>query len=255
MSKTSDYNKLSAIVDNFLMENDLSAGWFNKCLAWAYRGLREIRLDVWQDVSTKLLTVTDRKTATLPDNFVNWTKIAVKRGQYAIMLGVNDDLTTLNRTTDSDSVRGLLSQHMPNGIDFSAYSGYQFYNYSSGAVFGVGGGLPSKGYFKVHDNGQCKELLLDYDYPYTEIYLEYITDGIDECADPAVSPLLYDYIMCYLEAKYEAKNNPTRTEASIYRMEQNLHYATKKVRARRNNLDFQTLLNMTREYATLTPRM
>lgn len=252
---TTNYNKLSAIVDNFLIENELSGGWYNKVLAWAYRGLREIRLDAWQDISTKLIDVTDRKTVVLPDNFVNWTKVAVKRGQYAIMLGVNDDLTVLTRTTDSESVSGLLSQHMPNGIDFSAYSGYNFYNYPSGSIFGIGGGLPSKGYFKVHDNGQCKELLMDYDYPYEQVYIEYITDGIDDCADPDISPLLYDYIMCYIEAKYEARGNPNATEASIYRIDQNLHYATKKVRARRNNLDFQTLLNMTREYTTLTPRM
>lgn len=254
MSKT-DYNKLSAIVDNFMIENDLPGGWFNKCLAWAYRGLREVRLDTWQTVQTALLDVTDRKTVVLPDKVVTVTKVGVKRGQYCITLGVNDELTVLNRTDSSDSIRGLLSQHMPTGIDFSAYSGCYFYGYGAGTVFGIGGGLPYKGYFKVHDNGQCKELLMDYDYAFSQVYVEFITDGIDECADPYVDPLLYDYLMCWMEAKYEAKNNPKATEASIERMERNLFYATKKVRARRNNLDYQTLLNLTREATTLTPRM
>lgn len=254
MSKTS-YNKLSAIVDNFIIENDLTGGWFNKCLAWAYRGLREVRLDSWQTVQTALLDVTDRKTVVLPDEVVKVTKVGVKRGQYCITLGVNDDLTVLNRTDDSDSIRGLLSQHMPTGINFSAYSGCTFYGYNGGTIRGIGGGLPYKGFFKVHDNGQCKELLMDYDYAFSQVYIEFITDGIDECSDPYVDPLLYDYMMCYMEAKYEAKNNPNRTEASIFRMEQALHFATQRVRARRNNLDFQTLLNLTREFATLTPRM
>lgn len=251
----SDYNKLSAIVDNFLIENDLPSGWYGKCLAWAYRGLREISLDSWQTIKTALLDVTDRKTVVLPENFVDWVKVAVRRGQYAITLGLNEELNSLARTTDSESVRGLLSQHMPNGIDFSQYSGYNFYGYNGGVIFGIGGGLPSKGYFKVHKTETCTELLLDYDYGYTQVYVEYITDGFDECSDPYVSPYLYDYLMCFMEYKYECKNNPKATEASRYRLGQDLHYATKRVRARRNNIDPQTLLNVTRAETRLTPKM
>lgn len=254
--KTSDYNKLSAIVDQFMIEQDLGSGWFAKCLAWAQRGLREIRLDVWQDVKTDLITVTDRKTATLPDGFVDWIKIGIKRGQYCITLGVNDALTELGRTTDSESVMGLLSQHLPNGIDFSAYSGYNFYNYGNGGcIFGLGQGIPSKGFFKVHDNGNCKELLLDYDYPYDQVYVEYITDGFTDCPDPYISPYLYDYIFKFMEARYEAKNNPKATESSIERMESQLLYAVKQVSRRKNNVDYQTLLNLTRAETRLTPKM
>jgi hypothetical protein len=252
---TKEYNRLSAIVDNFMIENDLSSGWYAKCLAWAYRGLREISIDSIQTIKTALLDVTDRKTATLPKNFLTWTKIAVKRGQYAVMLGVNDDLTSLRRTVDSDTVSGLLSQHMPNGIDFGNYSGYNFYGFNGGSMFAIGGGLPSKGYFKVHDNGTCMELLLDYDYPYDQIYVEYITDGIEDCADPYVSPILYDYLTKYMEHEYERKNNPKASQASIERSSQEVFWASKRVRARQNNIDFQTLLNITRAETRLTPKM
>lgn len=251
----SDYNKLSAIVDAFLQENDLPGGWYAKSLSWAYRALREIKLDTWGDVKTKLLPVTDMKTVILPDNFVDWVKVGVKRGQYIITLGLNDALSTITRTSDSDSVRGLLSQHMPNGIDFSSYGGYCFYNYDGGTCYGIGGGLPSKGYFKVHDNGTCKVLYLDYDYAYTEVLLEYITDGFDECSDPYVSPYLYEYIVAWMNDKYEIKNNPKATEASRDRCGLALHYATRKVRARTTNVDPQSLLNLTRDAARLTPKM
>lgn len=253
--KKNEYNKLSAIVDNFMIENDLPSGWYAKSLAWASRALREIKLDSWGDVKTKLLTVTDRKTCILPEDFVDWVKIGIQRGQYVITLGFNDALTSIPRTTDSASIMGLLSQHMPNGLDFSAYDGCNFYNYDGGSVFGIGGGMPSKGYFKVNVTDTCKELLLDYDYGFTTILLEYITDGFDECSDPYVSPYLYDYIMCYMDYKYECKNNPKATEASRYRLGQDLHYATVKVRARRSNLDPQTLLNLTRAETKLSAKM
>src|SRR4029079_19806696 len=93
----SNYNKLSSIVDQFLIENDLHNGWFPKYLAIAMRGLREMKLDTAQDVKTALLPVTDTKTVILPDSFVDWVKVAAQQGQYAITLGVNAELTSLPR--------------------------------------------------------------------------------------------------------------------------------------------------------------
>lgn len=256
MAKSNDFNQVASIVDQFLIENDLHNGWFPKALAWALRGLREIRLDSWQDVKTVLLPVTDRKTVVLPDGFVDWTKVAAKNGQYYMTLGVNSQLTGLDRTAASKNVAGLLSQHLPNGIAFSSYGGgYDFYNFSSTSFFGVGMGLPSKGYFKVVDHGGCKELLMDYDFYLKEVYLEYITDGLDPCGQTVVSPYLYDYLIKYMELRYEDKNNPKATESSIYRKEQDLFWAEKKIRMRRNNLDPQTLLNLTRQETRLTPHM
>lgn len=254
-----NYNQVSAIVDQFLIENDLHNGMFPKCLAWAMRGLREISLDSFQDIKTALLNVTDRKTVLLPEGFVAWTKVAAPRGQYAITLGVNSEMTLLPRTIASKSVSGLLSQHQPNGIDFSAYGGglggYNFLNFNGSTFFGIGGGLPSKGYFRVLDTGTCKELLMDYDYSLPQVYLEYITDGFDPCGQTVVSPYLYDYLIKYIGHEYEKKNNPKANESSIFRTGQDVHYAERRIRARNNNLDPKTLLNLTRKETRLTPHM
>lgn len=255
MSSNSKYYQISSIVDQFLINNDLSNGWFPKALSWALYALRNIKLDVWQDVKTDLLPVTERKTVVLPDGFVDWCKVAVQSGQYAITLGVNEALTSLDRTAQSKSVLGLLSQQLPNGIDFSNYGGFQFYNYGGSTFFGIGTGLPSKGYFKVVDHGTCKELLMDYDYGIKEVYLEYITDGLEPCAQSVINPYFYDYILKYIEAQYEKKNNPKATQTSIFNAEQDAYFALKDIRARRNNLDPQTLLNITRQQTRLTPHM
>lgn len=246
------YYKLASIVDNFMIENDLPDGWFAKSLVFAIRGLRELSLDTWNDVKTVLLDVSDQKTVLLPDDFVDWSYVGIQIGQYRVAIGVNDELNTLNRRPDSPSVAGLPTQHMPNGIDFDAYN-YNFNNYAGGGFWCRG--LVTKGFFKVFDNGQCKQLLIDYDYPIKKVYVNYITDGFNPCEETIIHPYLYDYLVKYMEHKYEEKNNPKATESSIDRKARDVFWAEKRIRARKNNLDPQTLLNITRQYTTLAIKM
>lgn len=255
MASSNDFNKLSAIVDQFLIENDLHDGFFPKALAWACRGLREVRLDSWSDVKTVLLAVTDRKTAKLPQDFIDYTKIGAPYGQYALTLGLNDELKTTNRQTTDQTVCGLLSQHMPNGLDFGNYEGYNFFNFNGSTLFGIGGGLPSKGYWKINDTGECKELLLDYDYSLPQVYVEYITDGFDPCGETIIHPYLYQYVFSFMEMRYEKKNNPKATQRSIDEAERDVFWAEKKLRARRNPLDPQTVINISRAEIRLTPHI
>lgn len=256
MSDNSKYHKIGSIVDQFISDNFLTQQYYPKALSKALWGLRELRLDTWQDVKTVLLTITDRRTVVLPGDFVDWVKVGVKRGQYCITFGTNDALATTSRTADDSSIGGLLSQSLPNGFDINSYGGgYYFFNYSNTSVFGIGSGLPSKGYFKVHNNGDCKELLLDYDILGTEIYLEYITDGFDPCSETVVNPYFADYVLKCIEFWYEEKVNPNRTEASIQRKGRELFTATRKASGRVNQIDKQTMLNISRANVRFTPKV
>ena len=249
-----EYNTISGIVDHFSTKKGLStAHWFPWALAMALWHLRELKLDVWQEPVTKYLPVTDRKTVLLPSDYVDWTKIGVKVGQYAVTLGVNDELNTLNRTeNDADIVRGLLSQNLPNGLDFGAYSGLRFFNFNGSTFNSIGLGLPGKGTFKVVDHGSCKEILLDYDFNADYLYVEYITDGFDPCGETLVHPYIADYVLKSIELSYEEDRNPSATESSIARKSQDQYFAMKKVRARRNGLDPKTLLQMSRAEVRFT---
>jgi hypothetical protein len=255
MSDTNKYYKIGAIVDQHLLNKELGDGWFQKCLSWALYGLTELHLDSWNDVKTCLLPVTDRKTVVLPNGFVDWSKVGVRRGQYVVTLGVNDDLNLLQRTIDSPTVSGLLSQNLPNGLSFDAYANYVFSNFDGTSFSSFGTGFPSKGHFKVFNNGNCKELLMDYDYAFTEVYVEYITDGFDPCSETVLHPYYRNYILKYIEAMYEENNNPMRTEASIDRKWSDVFWAEKKVRSRKNDLDPRTLMTINRAQTRLTPKM
>ncbi len=255
-NQNQQFYHLASIVDHWLIHSDLGSGWFAKGLMWAIAGLREVKLDTWADVKTELLPVTDRNTVILPSDFVDWVKICCQVGQYAKVMSVNDDLNLLDRRPNDKIVSGLLEQNLGNGIDINAYTGgYDFCNYNGSSFFGYGGGFITKGHFKVHDNGQCKQLLMDYDYPFDDVYIEYITDGFNPCGETVISPYLYDYLIKYMDFKYEEKNNPKSSEASIYRKGRDVHFAEKRIRARRNNLDPKTLLDLTRKETTLTIRM
>lgn len=246
---------LATVVDDFIDDSNLGQGFWMKGLKWAQRGLRRIRLDVFQQPKSCLLTVSERKTVILPEGFIDWTKVAVKRGQYAITLAVNDDLTIGHRSNTEDTVRGLLSQHMPNGTDFGNYGGYQFFNYGGGSLYGIGQGLPGKGFFKVVDRGTCKEMLLDYDYNFDQIYIEYITDGLDACSETVIHPYEYEYLMTFMDMMYEKKNNPKATLGSKREAELDVDAEERKLRARYNDLTPQDILTMSRNEARMTTKL
>lgn len=248
-----DWYKVSALVDDWVDDHDLHNFW-HKALKWAIRGLEEVRLNYAGDVKTCLLTVSDRKTVTLPDDFVDWVKVGAAVGQYCITLGVNDDLRLTTRTADAQTVN-LLSQNPPNGIEFSNYDGFYFFNYDGAQIFGIGAGISSKGFFRVYDNGTCKELLLDYDFGCSQVYIEYITNGFDPCGESVISPYLKQYLFAYLDEIYERRNNPKATNYTKEAAEQRLGNAIVILRANRSNLTPQVMLNLGRKGFKLTSKI
>lgn len=250
------HNKMSAIVDHVLFKKTLPDAWFQWMLEMGLWHLRELHLDVWQDVKTYYLPVTDRNTVILPDGYVDWVAVGAKVGQYFVTIGVNNKLNLNDRDPNSaDIVAGLLSQNLPNGLNFGSYGGYNFINYNGGEVSCIGRGLVGPGSFRVHNNGTVKELLLDYTHHYDYIYIECITDGFDPCGETVVDPYFADYVSKGIEFSFEEEKNPARTEASIFRKGKDFNDALKKVRARKNDLDPQTLLNISRQQTRFTAKI
>jgi hypothetical protein len=255
MTDNNKYHTVGAVVDQFLIDNGLTEHFFQKALSWALWGLTDLKLFIHQDVKTCLLPVSSRKTAVLPINCVDVTKIAVKRGQYIITLAVDDTLSKTKRTDDDDVVSGWLSGNMPNGINVNNYSGYYFFNYNGNSLYSIGRGLPLHKGYQIIQEGGSKILLLDYNFPCDEVYVEYITDGFDPCGETVLNPVLRDYVLKYIDHRYECKNNPKATETSIRRMAQDLYHAEMKVRASVNSIDKATLISSSRAGVKLTPKI
>jgi hypothetical protein len=248
------HNTIGAIVDHVLFKKTLHESWWQWFLEQGLWHLRELKLDTWQDVKTELLAVTDRKTVILPDDFIDWVIVGIPVGQYAVSLGLNTQLKLTDRTTSDATVAGLLSQNLPNGLDFAAYGGYHLSNFRGASVPCVGSGLNiNKGSFRVLENKTYKELLLDYDFNQTHVYLEYITDGFEPCGETILHPYFCDYVKKGMEFSWEEEKNPSKTEASISRKAKDFRDAYRLVVARKNDLDPQTILNLSRQETRFTP--
>lgn len=252
-----DFYKIANIVNSWLADNDLPEQWYPKVLSWGLKALRKISIDRWQEPKSILLEVDARHTATCPADYVRWTKVAIKIGQYYKTLAVNPEMHQLVRTESDDVVSTLPLYQMPNGLDFANYSGYNFFNYGGSTLFSVGGGLPSKGHFQVVNRGDTTwEITFDYDVRVgTQIIMEYISDGLNPNEESVVDPMLADYIETALDFKYEEKFNPTRTEASIHRMGVKLWDAEVLVAARKSNLDMKTMQTISRREARFTTKL
>lgn len=257
MSKTVAYvenqhNKITSIVDHVLFKKTLPEAWFQWMLEMGLWYLRELKLDVHQQVQAKLFEVTNRKTVILPTGFVDWVAVGAQVGQYYVLMGVNDKLNVLPRENNSSNyVSGLLSQNLPNGLNANSYTGY---NFSNGTFF-CGGGFYTKGSFKYHDAGTYKELILDYDYPYSHIYIEYITDGFEPCGDTIVDPYFADYIKKCMEFEWEQEKEPNKTMQSIRNRGVAMEVALTKCRGRKNDLDPTTMINIQRSQTRFTPHI
>lgn len=256
-----DFYKLSNLVNEWIADNDLTEHWHAKMLSFLMKGFRHLSLHSWQEPYSSWLTVGDLYTATLPENYVMWTKVGLKVGQYVKVLGVNAEMHELQRSAEDDVVSSLPLYQMPNGIDIANYGGpgYDFLNVggSGSSCQGYGGGLPSKGHYKFVQRGDSTwEIEFDYDVRVgSDIIVEYISDGFNPNGETIVNALVANYCHAVMDFKYEEKFNPTRTEASITRMGRALAHQEFLVRAAKNDLDPKTMITISRREARFSPHL
>jgi len=254
------YFTLAAICDQVLIDLDLTPHYFNKLLSWACWGIAQLKLDTAQEPKTIVMDISDVRTCTLPVDYIDWTKVGIPWGQYVKTFSVNSSLSHIDRTPGNpDFSKNYPPDWLPNGVDITAYGGYNFSNYGGRSIFSVGGGLAHRGQFVVVDRpGGVKEMLLDSNLPAgtTQIYLEYIALGINPCGETVLSPYLADYARQYIIHQYERfRKGPEKSEAAIVRTGRELWSAEMLVRARSNIIDKDTLIALTRKGYRLTNKI
>jgi hypothetical protein len=254
------YFKLSAIVDTVLtIDLDLSVShFFQKYLTAAKWYYVQLSVNHVQDVKTELLDVSDVLTVTLPVHAVMATKIGEPWGQYVRTLGVNADLSLADRTLGNPEFIYTGSPDMiPNGTNVLAYGGYEFANYGGRSLFSIGGGLPSKGFYKMRtcEDG-VKELMLDVGVCTSQVYVEYITTGLNPCGETICTPSVGEAVRKYLNHHFEkTRRDGGKTEAAIFRTGKELYHAEAIVKATRNDLDPEALTLISRKYYRLTNKI
>lgn len=162
-----NYVTLDTIVRSTLMRRGYSLHWYVQFLKHSADCLRELGFDTLKNVNTKVIPVTAGNVVKLPCDFVDWTKVGTKAGQYVSSLTQNEAISRLHNYSGSS---------IANYGAGSFYNGYSYdwnYHNDGGTAFRTMGGT-SAGFKLLRERS---EIQLSEQITATEIVLEYIGDG------------------------------------------------------------------------------
>ena len=166
---------LEYVVSLALMDiGDDSLRDYKKFLQYGILGLTDLNLFVSQSVKVAYLTISETKTAELPDDYIEYTKIGYNNGGVISTFSLNNDLMMPHGTDDcgdpvNDNLgscgegRSLFAPHYRNGLYI-------------GSLYGGTGGLRSDGYFRIDD--EKRQIVFNSEANVDEVILEYKSSGI-----------------------------------------------------------------------------
>jgi hypothetical protein len=145
----------------------------------AFRGFKQMGINAFWAAKQIAIPVNPNLTVTLPDDYLQWIRIGNfnDNGELKI-LNVNNSLSTFGDTS-SDRLNKIASQVATLEPFLLGQTDFEFptvndttssYDY---AEFGIGSRLLTSGSCKVDDRNRL--ILLDINYPYDHIVLEYIS--------------------------------------------------------------------------------
>jgi hypothetical protein len=164
-------------ITDYLTESEQGNHKYFKCWNLAYRASVELGLDFFYSVKSVKLPVNPNLTVTLPEDYLNYTKVGILNNEGAIIpLQVNNNLTTafdmqpnrLAQTQDPSIVTG----YSPQGIVW-----WNFWNgYGLSNLYGLPSGSPFVGSFKIDNKNGV--IVLDEYYEFEYVMLEYIASPV-----------------------------------------------------------------------------
>lgn len=173
MSQNRQWISLDEPVNFYLDESEQSNQKFYKIWNFAYRWLHDVGLDAFFIVKSVKIPTNENLTATLPADFLNYSKVGVlnEKGEV-ITMGVNNNLTV----SFDLSPNRIQQVEDPTMVTIENQQGSWWYNYWNGYGYGNLYGLPSGqpfiGNYKIDNANGVIVLSPGFSYPY--IILEYV---------------------------------------------------------------------------------
>lgn len=173
------YTSLDKIVRRVLLGKRLPIHYYIEFLVHASTCIRELTNDSLMVVNTVELTPNEQFAVDLPCDYVDWTKVGLRQGQF------------VQPITQRDSINRLV-QYLPNGqpttygaansvnLDFPFWPGYwMFQNIDDlgenlGRLYGYNTGIGANGFKVLKERSQIQ---LTETFNGTTCVLEYISDG------------------------------------------------------------------------------
>lgn len=271
-----NYVDINTVVNDFIVTMDgddfVSGASDNAIRSFALRGVRDMGFDMLKMVRSLKLPVESNNTITLPDDYVEWTKIgSVGSDGIVYVMGENKNINMSqkyaelsdgsNYDTDGDGLYERVdSRGATDGISPVADEGiidgmnsYIFRNYvhgsESGRLYGLGGGH-YYGEFRVNTDQNRIELKTNESTK--EVVMEYIADEA-RSTNPRVHVFAEEALRSYIYYKLiERKSSVPIGEKQRARQE---YYNERRIaNARINSFTKEELLKTIRKNTKQAPK-
>ena len=199
-------------INAYMDESEQGNHKYFKLWNLAYRALTELGLDFFYSVKSVKLPVNPNMTVTIPEDYLNYTKVGILNAQGQIIpLSVNNNLTTafdlqptrIAQTQDPTVFTG----YSPQGIVWWNYwNGYGLSN-----LYGLPSGSPFVGSFKIDNKNGV--IVLDEYFAFDYIMLEYISSP-QQGQDYYVPIQFKEAVIAYLRWK-DIISLPTSRKGSL----------------------------------------
>jgi hypothetical protein len=174
MSNThQQYVSLDTVINLYLDRSEQSVHKYYKCWQIAFSGMEELGLDFFYQIKSVKLPVNANLTVSLPDDYLNYSKVGVLNSQGEIIpMGYNNKLTTF-ADLQPNRIEKTQDNTITDLIQFNTPIWYNYWNNGAfSSLYGLPSGSPFIGSFKVDNHNGV--ILLSENFGYEYIMLEYV---------------------------------------------------------------------------------
>lgn len=253
------FSTLDEIVRNWLMQRRYPLHYYIEALVYAKDCLRQLSMDDLHMVNTRLLPVNSYNAITLPEDYLDYTRVAIEAGQYMKPLVEDNTINPLYKYNSDFEVETYQSAGQANDSE-NVYYGSLFpmfwrtvtwnqWGESIGRMFGWRGNYTDT--FKVVKTRG--EIQLNESISADNILLEYISDGKSADAATRVDSYAYDTIDAYISWKFK-ENNRTYGIGERQLAEQEYIGQRRILRARLSNLTIEKMKRIVQGASYASPK-
>lgn len=256
--------KLRDLVANLLDSQDASSHSFRRLYNLGAFGMRtEFGLDIKATIKTVLLDVNPNKSVQFPCDYVSLSKIGVVNSYGELVTFKNNNrLTTYhaeyyNNVNNLTALPTIPSFGYGGGVNGYGYNDWLYLNFWYGTtsfnLFGLGSGTCDVGEYKIDESNRL--ILFNPHFYWTQVVLEYMSDGCDEENDDyEVDIRCAEAMKCYLRWQ-DVVDRPKKASPQAVRQLELRYYNQKRLaRMRINPIILNEMQNAERRSWKLVPK-
>lgn len=253
------FTTLDNIVRDFIMRRGYTIHWYVPFMVYAKAALRELSFDDLKCINTVLLPVGSYNEVDLPNDYMDYTLVAVKSGQNIKPLVETDSINPLiardanfDPTTYANIAANTTNQIFYGNIYPFYWNTVTWNNWGepTGRLYGIGAGVQDDVFSVFPERNQIQ---LTEHLSVDKIVLQYISNGMSSDAATKITPYAYETISAYIS--YQMKEN-TRTYSTAEAQLAKQEYIDQRLilRARMSDLTTERLKRLIQKAAVAAPK-